>query len=350
MSTNTDKNSIKVILGALPIKELVLLLTSCFVFLLGTEIVFRMFQPKLSNSIKSDRPIKYYFPEKSGSARDFFYEKQKPSDIFRIVVVGDSFAFGFNNFFDDAFPKRLERLLNLNQEQTKVEVLNFGTPGFSTRKELPSVKWAVEDFHADLVILQITLNDPEISSPRLHRGSEEKLFQEGIYKYFRSLAYVKKLIENTRSFSSYTDYFSNLYRDPKTLSNFTNSVAAAATTCKKAGVPMYSVVFPLFAMPLDDKYPFFEAHNIIHDTLKKNDISYLDLFDTYKGMSTNRLEADPGKDPHPSELAHRIASEAILIDLAAKKLVPENSIPKLSSEHREMRGRLHGFNKLHKSN
>jgi hypothetical protein len=115
------------------------------------EVLFRVTmsvaKPK---SHPSDIPRINYIPEQAFLTRDFYYPPEKPSGAFRIIVIGDSFTFGGKVHFDDTFPKRLERMLNLNRNGRKVEVLNWGVPGYSTAHEVQLFKDAVATFNPDL--------------------------------------------------------------------------------------------------------------------------------------------------------------------------------------------------------
>jgi hypothetical protein len=51
-------------------------------------------------------------------------------------------------------------------------------------------------------------------------------------------------------------------------------------------------------------------------------LSYVDLFPCFKDMDQSRLQYIPYKDSHPSEIAHRIAAEALWQDLVHSGLLP----------------------------
>jgi hypothetical protein len=85
------------------------------------------------------------------------YECPKPSDIYRILLMGPSFAFGWANDFADTYGARLEAILQKRLEHTDrtVEVINAGVPGLHA---LAQREWFDEiggSYEADVVILMI---------------------------------------------------------------------------------------------------------------------------------------------------------------------------------------------------
>lgn len=71
----------------------------------------------------------------------------------RILVMGDSFAFGEGVEETEAFPKRLESLLNHGHASQIVEVLNGGVPGYSTVQEIRLLRWLLPKIRPDMVIV-----------------------------------------------------------------------------------------------------------------------------------------------------------------------------------------------------
>ncbi|MBM3811921.1 MAG: hypothetical protein FJW20_09830 [Acidimicrobiia bacterium] len=81
---------------------------------------------------------------------------QKPSGTYRIAVLGDSIAEGRGVALEDVFTAVLERKLNdcPAYRGRKVEVLNFGVPGYGTAQELLQFRHTAAAYSPDLVILQ----------------------------------------------------------------------------------------------------------------------------------------------------------------------------------------------------
>lgn len=89
--------------------------------------------------------------------RDYDHEVSK-SDVFRIIVLGDSVTSGHHiKHFKQAFSWLTEKFLN--KRGRKVEVLNFGVNGYNTQQEVELLRDRGLQFSPDMVILAYCLND-----------------------------------------------------------------------------------------------------------------------------------------------------------------------------------------------
>lgn len=301
------------------------------------EVVFRL-MPSGRAPVWNDRPIPYFVPEAARTFQDVGYNPVKPEGVYRIAVIGDSFTFAPYMQYDDAFPKRLERYLNLNVGQRRVEVINYGVPRYSTSHEIKTTRQALDE-GADLVLLQITLNDPEIkldwpTGLQLDTQTGEVTLSNPIYRYWKSLAYVRTRIENSRTHREYKDYFFRLFDKKANWQSFSDSMGKLVGLCRKQGVPIAASVFPLFGYPVDDNYPFFPIHQKISGLLDSLEVVHHDISEVYRNVPVERLQVLPGVDRHPNEIAHRMAAEQILAFLKEKRIIPEEIVPKRSTDLR----------------
>ncbi|MDC0357326.1 SGNH/GDSL hydrolase family protein [Oligoflexia bacterium] len=310
--------------------------------LVAVEAVVRIMTAMApSETAWSDRPRAYYKPELSQTLQDQPYSVVKPANTFRIAVIGDSFTFAPHMQFDDAFPKKLERMLNLNNIVDKVEVVNYGVPGYSTKHEVKVMRQAIAE-QADLVILQLTLNDPEAKPYRpsglkginrfgkfLPTKSQRKLFS-----YWKTAELIAQRLHNSRTHARYIKYYFKFNSKPRRWDRFKAYLKTIAKLSNESSVPLVATIFPLFGLPLDDRYPFHPLHGSIADIFQELNIPYLDLFDAFKHIPLPRIQIIPGVDFHPNEIGHRIAAEHIYDWLTDAQLIPQEFIIKDKFETR----------------
>jgi hypothetical protein len=87
--------------------------------------------------------------------RDSSRRPDKPAEVFRIAVLGDSYVEASHVDLADRMTERLE--VELNQRSVfgtrRVEVLNFGVAGYGTFNELQTLRHEVWNFQPDLVLV-----------------------------------------------------------------------------------------------------------------------------------------------------------------------------------------------------
>lgn len=94
----------------------------------------------------------------SDGFRDKEYSIEKPNNTVRIIVLGDSVAFGWGVNDNETFSEVLERLLNGNSK-VKYEVLNLAFPGYNTEQEVERLRVKGLKYEPDIVIIAYHRND-----------------------------------------------------------------------------------------------------------------------------------------------------------------------------------------------
>lgn len=280
-------------------------------------------------------------PNNSLGFRDFEYAADKGANQFRILVFGDSFTRGAGVNLDDTYPKRLERYLNAfaGDGQVSYQVLNLGINRRSTPEEAILVRTYAEKLAADLLIVGYVLNDAEdwirpraTWDIRRRTWSGELPRPSGVLGFvYEHSALGRLVIERfraTRLNREQLAYYRALYEPEnsgwrRTKSAF-RELGAYAGSIRK---PLVFVVFPLFGFGLGEAYPFRDLHDLVHQALDEARIPHLDLLSEYYPVDERRFEAVPYEDPHPSEIGHRVAAEALWSFLIERKLVPVSSAP-----------------------
>lgn len=273
-----------------------------------------------------------YFDENNGVTYDINSHglhgpeitKEKPVDTFRILGIGDSFTFGQGVKEQDTFLRRLDRSLNTSPEVVRpVEVLNAGVLGYNTRDEVVYLEHQWLEYDPDLVLIAFYLNDAYSDFTFVNNGGGL-----GIYYSPEGLARQSYLVDLVQhSYRARTvqreleDYYRGQYFSEarKTLAqsgtmdvDWKVSSAAlerAAELGQRDGFLLALIIFPEF-YHLDDRYPFFEIHELVKEKAISLSIPVLDLMMVYRGLVDRDLWVHPS-DHHPNEVAHKLAAEAI---------------------------------------
>lgn len=136
---------------------------------------------------------------------------EKPDGVFRIVAMGGSTTYNGNVDEQDSYPRLLETILREQYGYTNVEVINAGTPGYTTWETLVNFEFRVLDLDPDMIILFQGVNDlaPRVYPPELYRGlspsaelwrtSAPDLSPSVLYRY---ITYNLGLMPNPRSLRS----------------------------------------------------------------------------------------------------------------------------------------------------
>lgn len=91
--------------------------------------------------------------------RDREFALPKPAGTFRVLSLGDSYAFGWGVALEETYAKRLEQALNADEPGKPLEVVNAGVPSYESWRELKLLERIGPALQPDLVICQIADND-----------------------------------------------------------------------------------------------------------------------------------------------------------------------------------------------
>ncbi len=87
----------------------------------------------------------------SQGLRNEMVKLPKPKEVYRILVLGDSFTYGWGGRLEGSWPKQLQNLLKIPGRQ--VEVVNAGVPGAGPNEYLKICQAYTDYLQADAVIL-----------------------------------------------------------------------------------------------------------------------------------------------------------------------------------------------------
>jgi len=99
------------------------------------------------------------------------------ADTRHIVVLGDSYAFGWGVQEEEAFPRRLEVLLRRKYPSLKLTVINSGLPGYGPYQQRRMLQRIAQEVRPDLVISTFSLANDPVDEIRLARYTPDRLHE-----------------------------------------------------------------------------------------------------------------------------------------------------------------------------
>jgi lysophospholipase L1-like esterase len=240
----------------------------------------------------------------SDGFRDREFEVEKSNNTFRIVVLGDSVAFGYGININETFAKILEREINELITGQKFEVLNLAVPGHNTWQEVEFFKMKGLKYKPDIVIITYVGND------------------------FENFTY-QKLLENKHYNSTYLREI----KDPKEKSKYLidQSLLIASLVYKDSVLNRDRNFKTIVEDPLLELYNLsliYKFQVIIVNIMGSSDYSAKKLVPLSKNFNWTYISAGdelaryPSEkitfypvDGHLNEYGHRVVAEIILKEL-----------------------------------
>jgi hypothetical protein len=212
----------------------------------------------------------------------------KAPGVYRIALLGDSFAFGWGVAQEASFAQKLEDNLNrIASGKKRFEVLNFGVPGYSTFQEVALFEERGLDFNPDAVLVYFVQND--FGMPFFVRNID------GSGGIFSSMAFVQ-LGRKLFAPDALNQQISRLGLDPN------RSLARLAEICEARGIKGFLTINPRKSWRKDlSRLPATKRNaNIQFIPLRDGLLEYIDRNQIPEEALTLSF------DPHPSEIRHNI--------------------------------------------
>jgi hypothetical protein len=252
-------------------------------------------------------------PVNAQGYRDLPRAVPKPPGVRRVLSLGDSFAWGASVEFEDAYPQRLERAL-VRRRHEAWEVVNLALPGMATVDQAAQLAKEGEAYNPDVVLLGFVLNDSQdATAAEAQRAEDWVKHPPPSPGRSRLLGMIRARLwataENRRRVSGYLSMYDD--KAPGWIAARA-ALKSMGAWCRQRGIPFVVAIFPLFANPLDDGYPFAEVHAKVAQAAAEAGARVVDLLPAYRGLRWDVLVVNGADDEHPNEIAHRIAAGVIL--------------------------------------
>lgn len=256
--------------------------------------------------------------------RDDPFDRPRVGGERRVLVIGDSFAFGFG--IDDrarTFPAALEAELSVTDS---VDVFNAGVPGADTRRELDVLAATLDRVDPDLVLLAWYVNDAESNECKQEYVQQSRLVPLVSDVMLRHSALWRRLEPALFSLcvrcgakASYLEHLRRLYDAPSGAGwtqrdAFVELVARAKTGQRKVAVLLFPLVEEF------DAYPLAEVHALIRATCVEADVPCFDVLDALRHESATKLQTS-ALDHHLNATGCALAARAVREFIVRRELL-----------------------------
>lgn len=263
---------------------------------------------------------------------------EKPAGVRRVAVLGDSIAFGYWVRERDGFPRQLEELLQGRAAGERVEVLDFGVPGYNLDQEIEALRSRALELSPDLVVVAFCLNDLEglfsyelgLVQDRaaqrrslLGRARDELLRRSLLFswvEYRLSEADARRRFVRTKNPLEGPLYAEAVGQQRTVL---LGKFAVLRELLRARGIPGLVAVFPTLGTRFE-RYPYRELHAAVVSAAESSGLGALDLLACYSAYDFRELRVDV---VHPSPLGHRVAAHAIRDALCARGWLCSGGVP-----------------------
>jgi lysophospholipase L1-like esterase len=292
----------------------------------------------------------------------------KPAGTFRVLVLGDSLAYGAAVAADETFPNRLETLLR-GRGRAGAEVVNASVSGYTAYNEWQQYLSKGRAFGADVVVVAFCLND--VVNPRLHWGDAPgvKIPDEAIPNLDYDRRHILPRIQRTneqpadsarpsplrrsRLYAAIEPALKRLFSEPRDFGEgqrvptyltgedtisievlldqsspewlwLTDIYVRLRDAAREDGATLVVALFPL-AYQMDDGYPFLPQQRL-QDFCRRQSIPCLDLLPAFKRHAKRDiflLDRSGYQDVwHLTEYGHRVSAEELLRFMDERNLLP----------------------------
>jgi hypothetical protein len=261
----------------------------------------------------------------AGQRDDRDLPTEKPPDVFRVVVLGDSFTFGGKAPLPQTFSPTLERALGAIDRSRRYEVVNLAVPGYNTEQEMLALKEVGLAYHPDLVIVNYVLNDAGRMVQLIPHGSRLPVGLRRVLKRSDLVQYVYASVKYLQyrfhgGASREADKYTELSAGTPGWEASRAALAEIARLASSVHAATLVVVWPML-LDLGPGYPHRAQHQLVVGECEKLAIPVLDLLPTFEGHDASALWAAKD-DHHPNGTALGMGAEAVVRDLAAQRMLP----------------------------
>jgi lysophospholipase L1-like esterase len=245
----------------------------------------------------------------SEGLRDREFSLEKPPDVYRVMMLGDSTTFGWGVRQEDTAAKFLERKLNaaLPPGFHRVEVINTGVGNYDTVQEVTYYETIGWKYHLDLVVLVFFINDPE-PVPVEKKG----FLIDRSYLIAFATNRIDGVMRHAGVRPDWKTYYASLYDDNRPgFQACKKALVSLANSTRSHHAKLLVAILPELHQINGDSYPFRAAHQKIKDVMAAENVSVLELIDGLKDHGPEETLWVTALDDHPNAKANNLISDQL---------------------------------------
>jgi len=245
----------------------------------------------------------------SEGMRDREFSLEKPPDVYRVMMLGDSTTFGWGVRQEDTAAKFLERKLNaaLPPGFHRVEVINTGVGNYDTVQEVTYYETIGWKYHLDLVVLVFFINDPE-PVPVEKKG----FLIDRSYLIAFATNRIDGVMRHAGVRPDWKTYYASLYDDNRPgFQACKKALVSLANSTRSHHAKLLVAILPELHQINGDSYPFRAAHQKIKDVMAAENVSVLELIDGLKDHGPEETLWVTALDDHPNAKANNLISDQL---------------------------------------
>jgi len=225
----------------------------------------------------------------------------------RIVVLGDSVAWGWGVSMSSAFPQRLEKMLL--HSDTPSTIYNLAVDGYSTEQELRMLELHGLTLKPDLIILNYVLNDPDTADGGLARYYKPDFMLLRLAR--RAVHRIQGILQGHADIKEYHQQIHSYYEKQTR-----NQFQRLGQISKKNHIPILVAITPVFHFMKDQPYPWQNIHNDLKQLCIKNNLKFLDLKQGFINKNSSDFALDQW---HPNKSGHEIIAQTLAAYLSTHR-------------------------------
>src|SRR5579862_3865470 len=245
----------------------------------------------------------------SEGLRDREFSLEKPPDVYRVMMLGDSTTFGWGVKEEDTAAKFLERKLNSNLPAgySRAEVMNAGVGNYDTVQEVTYYETIGWKYHPDLIVLVFFINDPE-PVPTEKKG----LLIDRSYLVAFATNRIDGVMRHAGVRPDWKTYYASLYDDDRPgFQACKKALVSLANSTRSHDAKLLVAILPELHQINGDSYPFKAEHKKIADVMATVNAPVLELIDGLKDHGPEENLWVTALDDHPNAKANNLISDQL---------------------------------------